>query len=311
MEKKPNLYMSVYKNIESEILSLTNSIHFCDNQLGVFSLKISDLLIRCVVEIESIAKDLYKDNINCKNFPMSKDMQSISIGKIITEIVDLWNLDKKMVSIISSNMYFSDINSAFCPFNYKTGDTNDYVSTYNSVKHDRRKSFCDSTETHKPTLHYLIRALSSLFLLNIYYENRIVYREGQLNIGSEIFSAMQADATAAIGSFDTAFNVNPIDCSYYRRYEKYQYDFLVSERSKLFLKYKPFIVSSQEYKLFCEKNPSFVFNKMDDVTYFGNLEYLQKCGYTEYISQMHYLQTRFDGCYYLNRLKIDEQIYNI
>ena len=57
-----NLYWLVYKNLEKELLVLSNQIHFDDHQLTVYSVKISDLLIRCSVEIESLAKDLFLAN---------------------------------------------------------------------------------------------------------------------------------------------------------------------------------------------------------------------------------------------------------
>ena len=53
-----NLYWPIYKKIEKEIVELSNHIHFDDNQLSVYSVKIVELLIRCVVEIEAISKDL-------------------------------------------------------------------------------------------------------------------------------------------------------------------------------------------------------------------------------------------------------------
>jgi len=46
-----NLYWSVYKNLEKEVLELSNQIHIDDEQLNVYSIKISELLIRCSVEI--------------------------------------------------------------------------------------------------------------------------------------------------------------------------------------------------------------------------------------------------------------------
>jgi len=54
-----NLYWSVFKNLEKEIITLSNQIHFDDKQLKIYSIKISELLIRTVVEIESISKELY------------------------------------------------------------------------------------------------------------------------------------------------------------------------------------------------------------------------------------------------------------
>ena len=56
-----NLYWAVYENLEEEILSLADDIFFDDNQLGVYSLKIGNLIIRCSIEIESLSKELYSN----------------------------------------------------------------------------------------------------------------------------------------------------------------------------------------------------------------------------------------------------------
>ena len=52
------LYWQVFKNIEREFLQLADVIHIDDKQLGVYSMKIADLLIRTVIEIEAISKEL-------------------------------------------------------------------------------------------------------------------------------------------------------------------------------------------------------------------------------------------------------------
>jgi hypothetical protein len=44
-----NLFWPVYKNLEHEVVELSNKIHFDDKQLSVYSVKISELLIRCAV----------------------------------------------------------------------------------------------------------------------------------------------------------------------------------------------------------------------------------------------------------------------
>ena len=57
-----NSYWPVYKNLEEETLQLTKYINFDDNQMRVYSMHIADLIMRIVVEIESISKELYKAN---------------------------------------------------------------------------------------------------------------------------------------------------------------------------------------------------------------------------------------------------------
>ena len=57
-----NLYWSVYQNLEKELIELTNHIHVDDKQINVYSMKISELLIRASIEFESLAKELYINN---------------------------------------------------------------------------------------------------------------------------------------------------------------------------------------------------------------------------------------------------------
>lgn len=60
---KTNLFWQVYRNLEREFLTLTEFIHIDDHQLeNVYSMRIADLLLRTVVEIESISKHLYLQN---------------------------------------------------------------------------------------------------------------------------------------------------------------------------------------------------------------------------------------------------------
>ena len=61
-----NLYWSVYKNLEKELIELSNHIHIDDKQLNVYSMKIAELLLRTVVEVESLAKELYLCNDGSK-----------------------------------------------------------------------------------------------------------------------------------------------------------------------------------------------------------------------------------------------------
>lgn len=59
-----NLYWPVYENIENEIVDMTRTIHFCDEQLDTFSTRISDLLLRISVEIESISKEIFNSQFS-------------------------------------------------------------------------------------------------------------------------------------------------------------------------------------------------------------------------------------------------------
>ena len=58
------IYWQVYLNLEREFLQLTDTIYVNDTQQDVYSMKIADLLIRTVIEIEALAKELYLTNGN-------------------------------------------------------------------------------------------------------------------------------------------------------------------------------------------------------------------------------------------------------
>jgi hypothetical protein len=150
-----NLFWSVYTNLEKEVLYLADLVHFDDKQLSVYSVRIADLLIRCNVEAESLIKELYR----CENGDTLD-----KIGAMLVSLNDDWTLSKKQVSVASANMHFSSFNTTFCPYGYKPKKENDFYHAYNAVKHDRAENFAKYA-----TLHYLLRALGALFILNIYY----------------------------------------------------------------------------------------------------------------------------------------------
>ena len=73
-----NMFMPVYKQLEREVISLTNSILFNDFQKNVYSIALGNLLLRCVVEIEAISKELY-----CRlgGNPNPVDTETVEAGK--------------------------------------------------------------------------------------------------------------------------------------------------------------------------------------------------------------------------------------
>jgi len=194
-----NLYWPVYKNLEREVLALSNHIHFDDNQLIVYSVKIAELLLRCVTEIEAISKDLYetnggdmypKDN-NGKNRQLYFDTDCLEYFERI------WTLSKKQVIVSAISFYFKkDENKILTPLkNANKHGKCDWKRAYQSIKHNRSK------EIRRANVKHLVRALAALYLLNIYYKdekiqlptvkynNDILMRHGlDCRLGSEIFS---------------------------------------------------------------------------------------------------------------------------
>lgn len=182
-----NLYWPVYCNLEREVLRLTECVHFTDGQIDVYSVKIADLLVRCSIEIEALAKDLYR-----KNRPAQEPE---NCGQALQTLNTLWKLEDKLVVLSSSCAYFEDeAYRAFAPLFYKKGDVNDFYTAYNAVKHDRVKNL------HKATIRVLLRALAALYLLNLYNKDEKIHSaraymgDKSANIGSELFSVLAGAA---------------------------------------------------------------------------------------------------------------------
>ena len=77
-----NLYLPVYKRLEDEVISLTQNIFFDDDQLSTYSLSIADIIIRCSIEIEAIAKELYVQlgwgfRKNGTSVPLQRNAESV------------------------------------------------------------------------------------------------------------------------------------------------------------------------------------------------------------------------------------------
>ena len=184
-----NLYWSVYKNLERELIELSNMIHVDDKQLEIYSIKIAELLIRTVVEIEAISKELYYQNGGTKpdNNELFFDTDCIDL------LENKWLLSKKQVQVIAPNFYFNEVeNKELTPFkkaNKRGTSSSDWQKAYQAVKHNRAKSLS------KGNLKHLIHGLAALFVLNLYYNNNI-FKLGKdskgitfnSNLGSSIFS---------------------------------------------------------------------------------------------------------------------------
>lgn len=184
-----NLYSSVYRNLEREFVSLSNLIHINDDQLKIYSIKIAELLIRTVVEVESISKELYFLNGGDKN-----DDKELFFDTDCLELLEnKWKLSKKVIFVTSTNLYFDlDDNKILRPLkkaNKRGSSSSDWLRAYQAVKHNRGKNL------KKGNLKNLIRALGGLYILNIYYRDAI-FQLGKdetgtnfdSSLGSELFS---------------------------------------------------------------------------------------------------------------------------
>lgn len=155
MERK-NLFISNYIRIEREVIELSRSIDFCDEQLNTYSIIICDLIIRCGTDIESLYKEIYRRLIN-KKLPET-------VGEVVIELDKKLGLNSKALAIDNLNFSIKGLNP-IKPFNYNNESEDDFYHTFCCLKHDRQKAF------QKATLRTLILSLGALYILNQYYLN--------------------------------------------------------------------------------------------------------------------------------------------
>lgn len=91
------MFWPVYKNLEKEILLLADRIHFTDKQANVYYIYIADLLVRIVIEIEAISKELYLQiGGNPQPIDKSGNIRDLYFDTDCLQMLnDNWNLDKR------------------------------------------------------------------------------------------------------------------------------------------------------------------------------------------------------------------------
>lgn len=182
-----NIYWPIYKNLESSIVKLSYSIHIDDNQLNVYSSNITDLILRASTEIESISKELYKNNGGSKTEKIKYDSDALE------HLNAFWKLDKKVILISSYNCFQSI--KELRPFikneisTFHGNPTFSWNNSYQNLKHDRANSL------HFGSLKYLFDIMSALFILNLYFKDEPyeLERDSQasnfpINMGSDLFA---------------------------------------------------------------------------------------------------------------------------
>lgn len=183
-----NFYWPVYVNLENEFNSLMFNIHIDDEQLNIYSSKISDLILRSCIEIESIVKSIVIRDIG----PLKKYFKFDEDG--LKELNDLYFLADKEILISSVNCFQS--NRIIKPFikNEKRTSSNTLTFTWNNsyqnIKHDR------ASYIKFGSIKYLFDAMAALYTLNIVFKNEIQFigkqadesRYFDFTQGSSIFS---------------------------------------------------------------------------------------------------------------------------
>ena len=178
----------VYLNLENELKDCFNYVYFNDNveQQKVYSNKFADIVLRASIEIETLAKELYKINGGTK--PLDKK------PKFDDDCIDLLNkkfsLDKKVVFITYPFFDFKKEESKeITPFSHtEMTDSNCWQKAYQEIKHDKL------THYKKGNLKNALHSVAALYLLNVYLKNeKFTIKHGDAykfdtRFGSTLFS---------------------------------------------------------------------------------------------------------------------------
>ncbi|MDR0221375.1 MAG: hypothetical protein LBI54_08245 [Lachnospiraceae bacterium] len=192
-----NLFWQIYKNLENEIIDLTENIYFDDTQIDTYSIKNVELLMRCAIEIEAISKELYRQMGGAIDADGKKTVTKPD-GSVETEFVKYdfdclklldvkWKLSKKQIIVFSSKMYFvKDENKILHPLKNAHKGEQKWQKRYQGVKHNR------NAELKSATIRSLLKAMGALYILNLYYRNEDFYVNSiddiDYTFGSKIFA---------------------------------------------------------------------------------------------------------------------------
>ncbi len=161
---KYNHHLQTYKKLELEFNELLYLIMVDDEQLKTYSLKICDLILWSVVEIETITKDLYgkikKENTN---------LDGKRFDDLLDEIIKNFEISELNIYLSSESVSLSPEKRKYNPFlknaiNSKNRKVFQWNNAYQNLKHNKLKKIQEFG-----TVDNLISSLGALYLLNIYF----------------------------------------------------------------------------------------------------------------------------------------------
>lgn len=200
-----NLFLPIYKKIESEFKELSYSIYINKPQLKTYSVKIADLILRTVSECENIAVELCKrEKIRFKN-KNGKLRTTVYFPEYIDKLDKKYNLKQKYVLFDFQNSDKNLYDFRLIPFQKNEIKSSRIIKenwswyhAYNKIKHDRNKFF------KLANLDNLINAMAALFLLNNYlldktfYSTKISDRDNLMNEIWQMSDIFKLEITADV-----------------------------------------------------------------------------------------------------------------
>ncbi|ADZ64987.1 hypothetical protein EFO40_00980 [Lactococcus cremoris] len=168
--EKERLFFQIYQSLEKELLGMTDYIHFSENNLDVYSVKLANFILRANVESESLLKELFKRTEHYKGLTQKEKNLELE-NNTYTEVNEVYKLEKKTIYIASEIFYFQDkYSEPFIPFKYKKNGKDSH-KIYNSIKHDKVNNL------KKADLETAINMLGTLFILNSCFFPELIQKE--------------------------------------------------------------------------------------------------------------------------------------
>ena len=168
--EKERLFFQIYQSLEKELLGMTDYIHFSENNLDVYSVKLANFILRANVESESLLKQLFKRTEHYKGLTQKEKNLELE-NNTYTEVNEVYKLEKKTIYIASEIFYFQDkYSEPFIPFKYKKNGKDSH-KIYNSIKHDKVNNL------KKADLETAINMLGTLFILNSCFFPELIQKE--------------------------------------------------------------------------------------------------------------------------------------
>lgn len=201
-ENKSEAYWKSYRLLEDELIRLSHSIAFDDDQINVYSTELADIINSACVKIESLSKDIYEDHVlpfqldnnlipntfNGKKFDWKK-WTRVSWKydyNCLVEIDAKYNISKKNINLKLERFNFHKYGSSILPFYNLANDCKggkwefcshetfesptakgfedvDWCKSYQQIKHN----YIDSLKNHA-NIKNTIMTLAAFYVLLIY-----------------------------------------------------------------------------------------------------------------------------------------------
>lgn len=196
-------YWNSYRLLESQLLRLSHSICFDDEQVNIYSSELADIINSACIKIESLSKDIYEEHIwpfqmdadivppSCESKKFKPEKWKRDKWKFdyhcLREIDSRFKLSKKRIELKVERFFFHKYGSTLLPFgtlskeksrggyweyseqNPWQVETNklqivSWLESYQAIKHN----YIQSISKHG-TVKNAIMALAAFYLLAIYH----------------------------------------------------------------------------------------------------------------------------------------------